>query len=129
MTVYTYGVFDLLHTGHVELLKQAKALGHTLIVGVFTDEVAKSYKRAPIIPQDQRYALISALKVVDKVVYQDEFSPQRNLDLLRPDIVCKADGAGWDEQNIPKFEGVKSILLGYTNGVSTSAIIERIKNG
>lgn len=51
--VYTYGVWDLLHVGHLRLLQEAKDLGNRLIVGVFTDEVVTSFKRTPIIPQNQ----------------------------------------------------------------------------
>lgn len=126
--VYTYGVFDLLHTGHIKLLEQAKALGDELIVGVFTDEVAEGFKRKPIIPLEERYKMLQSLRVVDRVYIQDQFSPQERIDFLKPDIVAKARGAGW-EDTAPEYENCESILLKYTDGVSTSDIIRRIRRG
>ena len=61
IVVYTYGVFDLLHVGHVQLLREAKALGDKLIVGVFTDAVAEGFKRRPIIVQEQRVEMLFSL--------------------------------------------------------------------
>ena len=85
--VYTYGVFDLLHVGHLQLLQEAKALGTKLIVGLFTDEVSKGFKRQPIIPLDQRIEMLKALRFVDEVVSQDELAPDTNLKKYKPDIV------------------------------------------
>jgi len=122
--VYTYGVFDLLHVGHVRLLERAKGLGKRLIVGVFSDEVAESFKRKPIIPLKQRVEMLEALRMVDAVVVQDNFSPQFNIDVLKPDIVAKAEGAGWTIV-APKYKNCESVLLEYSEGVSTSDIIGR----
>lgn len=125
--IYTYGVFDMLHIGHIELLRQAKKLDPDakLVVGVFTDKVAESFKRKPIIPEHERRQMIEELRLVDVAIYQDEFDPQKNIDFLGPNIVCKAEGAGWDKDNVPEYEGIESILLKYTDGVSTSEIIRR----
>lgn len=129
--VYTYGVFDLIHTGHVGLLRDAKKLGNYLIVGVFTDEVAESFKRQPIINQQMRMAMVDALKVVDKVVSQTSFDPSANIKKYKPHIVTKGPGASWDIGKVPDFAGFKNVkvkVLDYHAGISTSKIIEKIKN-
>lgn len=122
--VYTYGVWDLFHYGHIKMLKQAKALGDKLIIGVFTDKVAQSFKRKPIMDENERQLLIRELNI-GEVVMQDEFLPVSNIKKYKPDIVAKGEGAGWGK-TIPQFEGVESILLPYTDGISTSKIIKRI---
>ena len=71
VVVYTSGTFDLLHVNHLKMLKYARALGDILIVGVNTDELVNSYKSKPIIPFDERIALIKALKYPDIVIPQD----------------------------------------------------------
>jgi rfaE bifunctional protein nucleotidyltransferase chain/domain len=129
--VYIYGVFDLLHWGHVQQLRKAKELGDHLTVGVFTDDFAAGYKRRPIIPQDQRFEMIKALEFVDDVVYQDEMAPDKILRELRPHVIAKGPGAGWTDdaspcEDIAKEIGAQTIVLPYHQGVSTSDIIKRI---
>jgi glycerol-3-phosphate cytidylyltransferase len=123
--IYTYGVYDLFHVGHVRMLQLAKGLGNYLIVGLFTDEVAKGFKREPIIPLGQRAEILKSIKWVDKVVLQDSFSPEENIKAFEIDIVCKGDGAGWSKEKYPKFPGIKSVLLPYREGISTTSIIKR----
>lgn len=132
--VYTYGVFDLFHSGHVQLLKKAKALGDRLIVGVFTDEVAEGFKRSPVIPFEHRVTVLEALAFVDQVVEQDELHPDKNILLLKPHILAKGPGAGWGEEDgkIPGAAAMESIggtiiKLPYHHGISTSEIIEKLK--
>ena len=72
--VYTSGTFDMLHANHIKMSEYARALGDILIVGVNTDELVESYKSTPIIPFDERIALVKALKYPDIVV------PQHSLD-------------------------------------------------
>lgn len=72
--VYTSGTFDMLHANHIKLFEYCRALGDILIVGVNTDELVESYKSTPIIPFDERIALVKALKYPDIVI------PQRSLD-------------------------------------------------
>lgn len=132
-TVYTYGVWDLLHVGHIRLLQEAKALGDKLIVGVFTDEVATSFKRTPIIVQDHRMEMIKALHFVDEVVLQDELLPDTNLKKYRPNILAKGPGANWEEGKVPpgsqvmKEIGGEVIFLNYHDIISTTQIIEKCK--
>ncbi len=117
--VYTYGVFDLLHIGHIKSLKSAKQYGH-LTVGVFSDRVAESFKRKPIIPEEQRIAMIKELKCVDEVILLDKLVP----DVNEYDIVAKGEGAGYEDIDFP----ITKVLLPYTNGVSTSKIIKTIRD-
>ena len=72
--VYTSGTFDMFHSNHLKMIEYAKGLGGTLIVGVSTDELVASYKAAPIVPFEERIAIIKALKYPDIVI------PQRTLD-------------------------------------------------
>ncbi|MBI2022990.1 adenylyltransferase/cytidyltransferase family protein [Candidatus Giovannonibacteria bacterium] len=132
--VYTYGVFDLFHKGHVELLKEAKALGDELIVGLFTDEVAESFKRKPVISLKDRMHLIQHCVFVDKIVVQKELEPDKIIKKLKPHILAKGPGAGWEEnEEIPGEKTMKKIggkvhKLGYHHGISTSQIIKKIQD-
>ncbi|OHA70657.1 MAG: hypothetical protein A3D64_01420 [Candidatus Wildermuthbacteria bacterium RIFCSPHIGHO2_02_FULL_49_9] len=132
--VYTYGVFDLLHVGHVQLLQEAKVLGDKLMVGVFTDEVSKSFKRMPIIPQEQRMEMLRALRFVDDVVLQHELAPDTNLKKYKPHILAKGPGANWEEGKTPPGAevmaelGGKVVFLSYHEGISTSQIIKRCQD-
>ena len=74
IVVYTSGTFDMFHSNHLKMIKYARGLGDTLIVGVSTDELVCSYKRPPIIPFEERIAIVKALKYPDIVI------PQRSLD-------------------------------------------------
>lgn len=132
-TVYTYGVFDLFHRGHVELLREARALGKKLIVGIFTDEVSGGFKREPVVGYKDRVAVVAACKYVDQVVEQRSLLPDDNLRLLKPDILAKGPGAGWEEgertpgEKVMNEIGGKVVKLSYHVGISTSYIIERVK--
>ena len=124
--IYTWGVFDLLHVGHIKLLEDAKALGDYLIVGVFTDEVAKSFKRKPIIPFKQRIKMLRALKIVNFVVPQKTLQPT----IEKKDwIFAKGPGATWEKnyRQIGKKFGARTVLLKYHKGASTTDIIKRCK--
>lgn len=124
MTVYSYGVFDLMHFGHLRLLKKAAGLGDKLIIGVFTDKVAESFKRKPIMTLKERMLFLEELGI-GKVKVLKTLAPTEK-DLRGVDIVAKAEGAGWDKKHIPSFGHARSILLNYTKGISTSEIIKRI---
>lgn len=131
--VYTYGVFDLFHSGHLDLLKEAKELGDILIVGLFTDEVAESFKRKPVISLSHRIKVLENIKYVDKVIIQDELHPDKNILSLRPHILAKGPGAGWEDgKDAPgkvstEKVGGKIVMLNYHHGISTSEIIKKIK--
>ena len=132
ITVYTYGVFDLFHRGHIELLEEAKALGDELVVGVFSDDVAASFKRKPVIGLEDRIHMLKHCVFVDKVFVQKDLSPDKILRKIKPHILAKGPGAGWEtgkevpgEKTIKKIGG-KVVRLGYHDGISTSQIIKTI---
>jgi len=131
--VFTNGVFDLIHAGHVDYLAKAKALGDILIVGINTDASVKRIKgdRRPILKQDERAFIISNLKTVDFVVLFREDTPAKLIDELVPDILIK--GADWSIDNIVGRETVEKNggevkTIEFVNDQSTSKIIDLIKN-
>ena len=131
--VFSNGVFDLIHAGHVDYLTKAKALGDILIVGMNTDASVKGIKgdTRPILNQDERAFIISNLKPVDYVVFFDEETPQKIIDEIIPDILVK--GADWPLDKIVGREVVEKNggevkTIEFVNEQSTSKIIESIKN-
>ena len=128
IVVYTSVVCDLLHIGHINLFKKAKELGDKLIVGVISDEGVSRYKRTPIIPLEQRIAVISALKYVDIVIEQDERSGVENMKKLgNISILIRGDDAEISgEVDYIKSIGGKFVKIPYTSEISTSDIIGKI---
>src|ERR671918_2486722 len=98
--VFTNGVFDLLHPGHVRYLRDARALGDALIVGVNSDRSVRSNKGPdrPINPQHERAEVLLALACVDAAVIFDEDTPHAIIARIQPDVLVK--GADWGEDNI-----------------------------
>lgn len=125
IVVYTSGTFDMFHSNHLKMIKYARGLGDTLIVGVSTDELVCSYKRPPIIPFEERLQIIEALKYPDIVV------PQHSLD--HTDLVRKLNidvfvvGDDWTgKYDYLKELGVTVFYFPYGDGVSTTKIKEDI---
>ena len=130
--VFTNGVFDLLHPGHVRYLTTARAQGDVLVVGVNSDRSVRENKgpSRPLIPEQERAELLEALAVVDAAVIFDEPTPQSIIDRLRPDVLVK--GADWAADAIVGREtveagGGKVVRVPIEQGWSTSAIIEKAK--
>lgn len=133
MVVWTNGCFDLLHAGHVRSLRDAKALGDILVVGLNSDRSVRAIKGTlrPIVHQDDRAEVIAAMACVDYVTIFDESDPVLALSLLRPDIHCKGADYADGKRPVPERE----VVLGYGGrieflpiheGLSTSGLIERI---
>ena len=129
--VFTNGVFDLIHSGHVDYLVKAKSLGDVLIVGLNSDKSVKKIKgdKRPILIQDERSFILGNLKPVDYVILFDEDTPENLIKELIPDILVK--GGDWTVDKIVgndiviKSGGeVKSIE--FVNPQSTSKIIDII---
>ncbi len=129
--VFTNGVFDILHRGHVEYLIEAKALGEILIVGVNSDDSVKRLKGEgrPIVVEQDRAFLVANLSPVDFVCLFKDDTPYNLISILVPDILVK--GADWNTddivgRNIVENAGgiVKTITL--TPGRSTTSIVNRI---
>jgi D-glycero-beta-D-manno-heptose 1-phosphate adenylyltransferase len=130
--VFTNGVFDLLHPGHVRYLQEARALGDLLIVGLNADESVRRNKGAnrPINPQEERAEVLSALASVDAVVVFDEDTPADIISLLQPDVLVK--GADWPADQIVGRETVEArggcvARIPVEQGHSTTALVERIR--
>lgn len=125
--VFTNGCFDLIHTGHVRYLKEAKALGDLLVVALNTDaSVSKLKPGRPIITEAQRAEVTASLEAVDYVTLFDEDTPYELIKLLRPDVLLK--GGDWPIEDIVGSDLVpETRRLPYIDGISTSKIIEKIK--
>ena len=98
--VFTNGVFDLIHAGHVDYLSKAKSLGDVLIVGLNTDDSVRRIKggKRPILKQEERAFIVSNLKPVDYVVFFEEDTPEKLISELIPDVLVK--GADWAVEKI-----------------------------
>src|ERR687888_156772 len=98
--VFTNGCFDLLHRGHVHVLREAKACGDILIVGVNSDRSVKMIKgpNRPVLPERDRVDLIAAMEMVDYVVLFDETDPYKIIESLKPDVLAK--GGDWSAEKI-----------------------------
>jgi rfaE bifunctional protein nucleotidyltransferase chain/domain len=125
--VFTNGCFDIIHKGHVRYLRQAKALGDVLIVGLNSDSSVRRIKPGrPINPEDDRAEVLSSLEMVDYVVIFDEDTPYELIRFLRPHILVK--GGDWKVEDIIGSDLVeKTVSLPYVEGVSTTEIIKKIK--
>ncbi len=134
VVVWTNGTFDLLHSGHVASLQQARALGDVLVVGVNSDRSVKAYKglSRPILTQGERTAMLAALECVDCVVVFDEDTPAESLAKLKPDIHCKGDeyapphGKPVPERAVVEGYGGRIAYLPLVPGQSTSELLRRI---
>lgn len=130
--VWTNGVFDLIHVGHLRSLEAASRLGDVLVVGVNSDESVRALKgpTRPIVRAVERADVVAALRPVDAVVIFAEQTPEEALDRLRPDVHAK--GADYANRPMPERELVESyggevVLLPVVEGLSTSGIIARIE--
>lgn len=125
--VYTSGTFDMLHYNHLKMIEYARALGDILIVGVNTDELVASYKSQPIIPFEERIALMKAIKGPDIVIPQRSLNHTDKVDKLHFDIfVVGDDWAG--KYDYLKEQGVTVVYFPYGAGVSSSKLKEKIYN-
>ena len=130
--VFTNGVFDLLHPGHLRYLQQARGLGDLLIVGVNSDRSVNANKGEgrPITPEDERIEILEALACVDAVVVFDQDTPHAVIAALQPDVLVK--GADWAEdaivgRDIVEARGGRVVRMPVERGYSTTAIVERIR--
>ena len=133
IVVFTNGCFDLLHRGHVHLLREAKALGDLLIVAINSDTSVKSIKgpARPILPETDRLELIAAMEMVDYVVLFEEPDPYNTIAALRPKVLVK--GADWTSEeiigaDIVRRDGGEIVVLPYLKGFSTTEIIEKVRS-
>lgn len=132
VVVFTNGCFDLVHRGHIHLLRQAKALGDILIVGLNSDVSVKTIKGPdrPIMPEADRIELIAALEMVDYVVIYSEPDPYHIIAAIKPNVLVKGGDWSADEivgADVVEQNGGRVAVVPYLPEFSTTQIIERIR--
>ena len=134
IVVFTNGVFDLLHPGHIRYLRAARAEGDALIVAVNSDASVRANKGPgrPINPEAERAEVLRALACVDAVVIFDEETPEAVIRAIQPDVLVK--GADWAKDAIVgrdtvEGRGGRVLRIAIEPGWSSSAIIQKIQNG
>ncbi|MDR3037140.1 MAG: adenylyltransferase/cytidyltransferase family protein [Coriobacteriales bacterium] len=127
--VLTYGTFDLLHHGHIRLLRRAAELGDTLIVGLSTDEFNAQKNKAAFYPFEVRREILEAVRYVDSVFPEQTWEQKRG-DIARFQIDIVAMGDDWAGD--PRFESLRDlcevVYLTYTPGISTTDVKTRLRN-
>jgi D-glycero-beta-D-manno-heptose 1-phosphate adenylyltransferase len=131
--VFTNGVFDILHVGHLRYLQQARALGDALFVGVNSDASVRRLNKGPerpINPGEERAELLLALKCVDAVCVFPEDTPIEILQAVRPDIHCK--GGDYTAETLPetpivRANGGEVVILPLVAGRSTTRVVEKLR--
>jgi rfaE bifunctional protein nucleotidyltransferase chain/domain len=130
--VFTNGVFDLLHPGHLRYLRDARALGDVLIVAINSDRSVRAIKGEgrPITPQDERGEVLLALDAVDAVAVFDQETPHAIITAVQPDVLVK--GADWGPDNIVgrdvvEARGGQVVRIELAPGFSTTALVEKVR--
>lgn len=123
MVVFTNGCFDILHRGHVEYLEKSRALGDRLVVGLNSDSSVRALKPdRPVNTQEDRRAVLMALRCVDEVVIFDEPTPLQLIHTLKPDIITK--GGDYTPEQVVGFTAVKqTTIIPFLDGYSTTRIL------
>lgn len=130
--VFTNGVFDLLHPGHVRYLREARSLGDALIVATNSDRSVRAIKgpERPINPEHERAEVLRALASVDAAVVFDEETPHAVISRIQPDILVKGADWGADEivgRDVVEGRGGRVVRVELAPGFSTSALIDRVR--
>ncbi|HVI70268.1 MAG TPA: D-glycero-beta-D-manno-heptose 1-phosphate adenylyltransferase [Pyrinomonadaceae bacterium] len=130
--VFTNGVFDLLHVGHVRYLAQARELGDALLVAINSDKTVRELKGPdrPVFDESERAEILAALRHVDYVTVFDDVSPRSLIAKLLPDVLVKGGDYQLDEihgREEVEAAGGKVISLPFVDGASTTALIERMR--
>lgn len=128
--VFTNGVFDLLHPGHIRYLREARSLGDVLVVGLNSDRSVKAIKgpTRPVTPEHERAEILLSLSSVDAVAIFDEETPLALITLVQPDVLVK--GADWSEgtiigRDVVKARGGRVVRVAFSQGHSTTELIRR----
>jgi rfaE bifunctional protein nucleotidyltransferase chain/domain len=132
--VFTNGVFDLLHVGHVRYLQQARELGDALVVAVNSDASVRQLKgdTRPLMSENDRAEILASLAAVDYVTIFDDISPRSLIAELLPDVLVKGGDHSLDQihgREEVEAAGGRVVSLPFVEDASTSRIIERMKTG
>jgi len=123
--VFTSGTFDMFHSNHLRMIEYARGLGHTLIVGVSTDELVSSYKSAPISPFEERIAIVRALSAPDLVIPQHSLNHRDKVRALNMDAFVVGDD--WTGKfDYLTEQGVEIFYMPYGAGVSSTELKHRV---
>lgn len=130
--VFTNGVFDLLHVGHVRYLKQARALGDALVVAINSDRSVRELKgpERPVFDEGERAEILAALRDVNYVVVFDDISPRSTIKKLLPDVLVKGGDYQLDEihgREEVEAAGGEVISLPFVPGASTTSVLQKMK--
>lgn len=125
--VITYGTFDLLHEGHINILRRAKALGDYLIVAVSTDEFNKEKGKKAYYTYEQRKLILEAIRYVDKVIPENSWN-QKKIDIKKYDIDIFVMGSDWTGKFDYLGELCEVIYLSRTEGISTTKVREDLRS-
>jgi len=130
--VFTNGVFDLLHVGHVRYLQRARALGDALVVAINSDLSVRQLKgdSRPVIVEQERAEILAALRQVTYVTIFDDISPRALIAKVLPDVLAKGGDYGLNEihgREEVEAAGGRVVSLPFIEGASTTAIIERMR--
>lgn len=126
--VFTNGCFDLIHPGHIKILKKAKASGDILIVGLNSDKSVKTNKgkKRPLLNQKARVTVLSAIEYIDYITIFDQKTPYSLIKKIQPDVLVK--GQDWGKNQIVGRKIAKKVIqIKLTKGYSTTNIINKIK--
>jgi D-glycero-beta-D-manno-heptose 1-phosphate adenylyltransferase len=131
--VFTNGVFDLLHPGHLRYLQHARALGDALLVGLNSDASVRRNKGPgrPINPEQERAEIVAALACVDAVVIFDEDTPAEIIGTIQPDVLVKGDDWPADQivgRDTVEARGGRVVRIPVVGGFSTTRLLDRIKS-
>lgn len=129
---YTTGVFDMFHIGHLNILRRAKEQCEFLVVGVSTDDVVEAYKhKRPVIPFEERLAIVGAIRYVDKVIPQTSMDKMKAYETLKFDALFHGSdwkGSAMYNKLVMDFAeiGVDVVFLPHTDGISSTLIRDKV---
>jgi D-beta-D-heptose 7-phosphate kinase/D-beta-D-heptose 1-phosphate adenosyltransferase len=127
-TVFTNGCFDVLHRGHIELLKFCRGLGEKVVVGLNSDASIRKLKGAarPINKEEDRAFILEAMVYVDEVILFDEETPQTLIEKVTPDIIVK--GGDYNSDTVVGKDLAEIMIFEYLDGYSTTKTLQDISN-
>jgi D-beta-D-heptose 7-phosphate kinase/D-beta-D-heptose 1-phosphate adenosyltransferase len=127
-TIFTNGCFDVLHRGHLELLRYCKSLGDRVVVGLNNDDSVKRLKgeTRPVNTQEDRQFFLESLKYVDEVILFSEDTPYNLIKSIKPDIIVK--GGDYDLENVVGSDMSEVVIFSVIDGYSTTKFLESCLN-